>query len=152
MIKKDLSSILAAHRFLKDMPKAHLDLLTGCAANIRVEAGDYLFRAGEGADRFYLLRQGRVRIELPSGGKRAVIIQTVSEGELLGWSWLIPPYEWHLSAQAEDAVLAIAFDGKCLRDKMRTDHDLGFEVYRRFSEIMSERLEQAFLQIVGISG
>ncbi|OGR60317.1 MAG: hypothetical protein A2X36_07975 [Elusimicrobia bacterium GWA2_69_24] len=152
MNKKDLSSILAAHRFLKDMPKAHLDLLTGCAANIRVEPEDYLFKAGQGADRFYLIRQGRVRIELPSGGKRAVVIQTVSEGELLGWSWLIPPYEWHLSAKAEDAVLAIAFDGNCLRNKMQTDHDLGYEVYRRFSEIMSERLEQAFLQIVGISG
>ena len=150
MEKKSLQSSLARHQFLKGMPEPYLELLAGCAKNTRTEAGQFLFQSGEQADCFYLIREGRVAVELQAKPHRSVTIQTLGPNELLGWSWLIPPYRWHLAARAMEPVLALAFDGKCIRGKFEKDPQLGFEFYRRFSFIMSERLEQTFLQMLGI--
>ncbi len=152
MEKKSLQSILARHEFLKDLPKPYLELLTGCAKNTRTEAGKFLFQAGENADRFYLIRQGKVAVELPAKPHRPLTIQTLGPDELLGWSWLIPPYRWHLAARAVEPVVALAFDGKCIRGKFDKDQKLGYEFYRRFSLIMAQRLEETFLQMLGICG
>ncbi len=152
MEKKSLKSVLANHAVLKGLPAPYLELLTGCAKNTRTEAGEFLFKAGENADRFYLIRPGRVAVELHAKPHKPVIIQTLEPGEMLGWSWLIPPYRWHLSARAEGPVVALSFDGKCLRGKFAKDAKLGYELYRRFALIMSRRLEETFLQMLGICG
>lgn len=150
MERRTLKSALAKHHFLQGLPGPYLDLLTGCAKNVRFESEDFLFHAGQEADRFFLIRKGRVRVELPVGHRSPVTVQTVDEGEILGWSWLIPPYRWHFSARSLEPVLALSFDGKCIRGKMEKDHDLGYEIFRRFSLIMSARLEGALLQLVGL--
>jgi CRP-like cAMP-binding protein len=152
MEKKSLKSVLSRHEFLKGLPAPYLDLLTGCAKNTRTEAGKLLFQAGESADRFYLIRQGRVAVELHAKPHRPVAIQTLGPDELLGWSWLIPPYRWHLSARAMEPVAALSFDGRCIRAKFDKDPKLGYEFYRRFALIMSQRLEETFLQMLGICG
>ena len=152
MEKKSLQSVLARHEFLKGLPTPYLELLTGCAKNTRTEAGQFLFQAGENADRFYLIRQGKVAVELYAKPHRPITIQTLGPDELLGWSWLIPPYRWHLAARAEEPVVALSFDGKCIRCKFDKDPKLGYEFYRRFALIMAQRLEETFLQMLGICG
>ena len=152
MQKKGLKSILVQHSFLKDLPEPYMDLLEGCASNVRFEPGDPVIQEGHEANHFYLIRKGQVNIELPLSHRQPITVQTVHENEVLGWSWMIPPYRWHFSARAQGQVLAFAFDGKCLRTKYEKNHDLGFELFRRFSMIMSKRLEDTILQLVGLYG
>src|SRR5438132_12207 len=110
-----LEPILAGHAFFQGLAPPHLHLVTGCAANVRFAAGQVIFRQGEEANQFYLIRHGRVAIELDSPGRGGLTVQTVGEGEVLGWSWLIPPYKWRFDARAVELTRALALDGKCLR-------------------------------------
>lgn len=147
-----LAPILATHPFLKGLEQAHLDLLVGCASNMVFKPGQLLFRTGEEANQFYILRDGQVAIEIPIPPRGVINIQTMGEGEVLGWSWLIPPYHWHFNARAVEATRAIALDGKCLRGKCEQDHDLGYELLKRFSHIIEQRLEATRLQLLDIYG
>jgi CRP-like cAMP-binding protein len=151
MEKRSLKSVLANHQFFKGLQEPYLEILTGCAANARFRPSQYLFREGEVADRFYLIREGKVAVELPTA-PRNVIVQTLGANEVLGWSWLIPPYRWHLAARAVEPVLALSFDGKCIRGKFERDPALGYEFHKRFSLITSRRLEETLLQLLGLCG
>ena len=80
------------------------------------------------------------------------MIRSREAGEILGWSWLVPPYRWHFDARAVELTRAIALDGKCLREKCEEDHDLGYEVMRRFVVIIAQRLEETRLQLLDVYG
>ncbi|MFY7953341.1 MAG: cyclic nucleotide-binding domain-containing protein [Armatimonadaceae bacterium] len=146
----DLEPLLTHHPFFADLPKPHLDLVVGCAANVRFQTGDYLVREGQEADWFYLLRDGRVSLEIPTGTGAARTIQTLDDGDILGWSWLIPPYHWHFDARAVGPVRAIALDGKCLRAKCESDHDLGYALLKRFAQLLGERLDATRMQLLDL--
>ena len=124
--------------------------MVGCASNVRFDAGKYILREGEEANEFYLIRHGRVAIEINPPHRRPIIVDTVAEGEILGWSWLLPPYAWRFHARAETAILAIVLDGKCLRAKCEQNHDLGYELLKRFSQIMNRRLDATRIQLLDV--
>jgi CRP/FNR family transcriptional regulator, cyclic AMP receptor protein len=145
-----LKGILAGHAFFKDLEEKYLDLLVGCASNVRFEAGEFVFRQGTEASQFYLIRQGAVSLEMFAAGRGAVTIQTLGAGEILGWSWLIPPYRWMFDARASELTRAIALDGKCLRNKSEQDHDLGYELLKRFAQVVGERLDATRLQLLNV--
>ena len=145
-----LEPILAQHPFLKELEPHHLKILVGCASNVRFNAGQILFHEGEEANQFYMIRQGRVAIEILAPELGPITVQTVGEGDVLGWSWLIPPYRWRFGARAVELTRAIALDGKCLRQKSEEDHDLGYELLKRFSGIIVERLEATRLQLLDV--
>jgi CRP-like cAMP-binding protein len=147
-----LEAILAAHPFFQGLDPAHLALLVGCASNVRFAAGEFLFHAGEEANRFFLIRAGHVAIEIVPPGAAAHTLQTVGAGDVLGWSWLIPPYHWKFDARAVDETRAFALDGQCLRRKCEADHDLGYELLKRFAQIMEERLQATRLQLLDVYG
>lgn len=147
-----LQPILSQHPFFIDLHKDHLDLIVGCASNVKFDAGSYLFREGEEAHHFYLIRQGIIGLEVFAPERGAMTIQTVSDGEVLGWSWLIPPYEWHFDGHALELTRAIALDAACLRRKCETDHHLGYELLKRFSGIMEKRLEATRMQLLDLYG
>ena len=147
-----LERILAAHPFFKDLDPQHLDLLVGCAANVRFEAGEFLFRTGEQANQFFLVRQGKVALEISTPGQPPLIVQTLGDGDIIGWSWLIPPYHWRFDGRAIEAIRAIALDGKCMRAKCEADHDLGYELLKRFAHIVEERLQATRLQLLDVYG
>jgi CRP-like cAMP-binding protein len=147
-----LEPILAGHPFFRELDARHLALLVGCASNVRFPAGEFLFRAGEEANQFFLVREGRVAIEIAPPGAAAHTLQTVGTGDVLGWSWLIPPYHWKFDARAVEDTRALALDGKCLRAKCETDHDLGYELLKRFAHIMEERLQATRLQLLDVYG
>lgn len=145
-----LQRILADHPFARGLSDRHLELLLGCASNVRFEAGQLLFREGEEANQFYLIRKGKVAVELFAAERGLINILTLGEGEVLGWSWLVPPYRWRFDAHAIESTRTIALDGKCLREKSERDHDLGYELLRRIAHIMEERLQATRLQLLNV--
>ncbi|HEU5298950.1 MAG TPA: cyclic nucleotide-binding domain-containing protein [bacterium] len=147
-----LEPLLAEHGFFRGLSPEAIRLFTGCAANVRIEAGEYLFREGADADRFYAIRHGQVALEVYVPGRGAVTIQTVGPGEVLGWSWLFPPYRWHFDARVTEATRALSFDAVCIRQKCETDHSLGYELMKRLARVFTERLEAARLQILDVYG
>ena len=149
---KTLDEIISEHQFFKDMQPEYIQLIAGCASNVIFNAGDYVFRQGENADHFYIIRHGAVAIEAHDLRKGPMNIQTVVENDVLGWSWLFPPYRWHYDARAMTLVRATAFDGKCLRDKCDADHNLGYDLMKRFAAIIVDRLQATRMQVMDIYG
>jgi CRP/FNR family transcriptional regulator, cyclic AMP receptor protein len=149
---KTLDEVVAETPIFTGLGREYLRLMAGCGQNTGFEAGQFLFHEGDQADTFYLVRRGRVMLETFVPGRGALTIETVDEGGVVGWSWLFPPYRWHYDARALDVVRAVAFDGKCLRDKFNEDHTLGFELLGRFSPLMVERLEATRLQLMDVYG
>ncbi len=149
---RQLDSILAEHPFFQGLSPAYLQLIAGCATMERFNAGEPVFSAGQPAEQFFLVRHGKIAIEMVAPGRGPILIQTVGEGEVLGWSWLFPPYRWHFDAQALELTRVAAFDGRCLREKCEQDHDLGYELMKRFAKVMAARLQATRLQLLDVYG
>ncbi len=147
-----LKPILTQHPFFKDLQPEYLDLVVGCASNVRFDADTYMFREGEEAGHFYLLRTGTVALEIATPDRGPMTIQTLGEGEIIGWSWLVPPYTWHFDARVTDLVRAIALDATCLRKKCEADHHLGYELLKRLTVMMEQRLAATRLQLLDVYG
>ena len=130
----------------------YAEQLAGCSQTIGFEAGESLFREGEPADVFYVVRRGRVALELFVPGRGALTIETVDAGEVVGWSWLFPPYTWHFDARASAPVRAVAVDGACIREKCDRDPGLGYELMQRFSAVLLERLNATRLRLADLYG
>jgi len=147
-----MASIVSEHRFFADLNAATIELLAGCARNVVFQPGEYLFHTGDPADEFYLIRHGRVALDIVAPGRSAVTFQTVGPDELVGVSWLLPPYRWIHDARAVDAVRAIGMDATCLRRKCDSDHDLGYEMMMRFVPVLVSRLQATRVQLLDIYG
>lgn len=147
-----LERIIREHPFFEGLSDEFVTLVCGCAKNVRFEAGQYLFREGEPADQLYLLRHGRVALEITAPGRPVMTFQTVNAGEIVGVSWLLPPYRWTYDAKALELVRAISMDATCLRGKCEADHDLGYEVMKRFLPILVQRLHGTRMQILDVYG
>ncbi|MBZ0297138.1 MAG: cyclic nucleotide-binding domain-containing protein [Anaerolineae bacterium] len=147
-----IQEMISTHKFFHDLKPEYLRLIADCATNVTVNAEEYLFHAGEAADQFYVIRHGMVAIEIYDHRRGAVRIQTLLEDDVLGWSWLFPPYKWHYDAHALTLVRMTAFDGKCLREKCEADHDLGYELMKRFAGILVDRLQATRLQVMNVYG
>ncbi len=149
---ENLEQILAEHSFLQGLESHYLDLIVGCASNVRFDAGQFIFHEGEEANQFYIIRHGKVALEIFSPERGAIEIDTLEEGDVLGWSWLIPPYHWRFDSRAVELTRAIALDGKCLRNKCEEDHDLGYHLLKRFAHIVEQRLQSTRLQLLDVYG
>ena len=141
-----LEPIMREHPFLAGLSEQHLRFMAGCAANERFDRGKFLFREGTEADKMYLLRTGRVTLEVFVPGKGEVQVESLDAGDVLGWSCLFPPYRWHLDARVVEPALVLAFDGQCLRPKMEEDKALGYEITRRLLNKVHERLDNVRMQ------
>ncbi|MHB8580776.1 MAG: cyclic nucleotide-binding domain-containing protein [Ignavibacteriaceae bacterium] len=149
---ENLEKILSEHLFLQGLESHYLDLIVGCASNVKFDAGQFIFHEGEEANQFYVIRHGKVALEIFSPERGAIEIDTLEEGDVLGWSWLIPPYHWRFDARAVELTRAIALDGKCLRNKCEEDHDLGYQLLKRFAHIIEQRLQSTRLQLLDVYG
>ena len=147
---ESLKRILGKHPLFKGMEDEHLVLLVGCASNVRFTAARPIFREGEAADQFYLIREGKIALDIFSPPRGSLVLQTLGEGDVLGWSWLFPPYRWKFTARVVEPVRAIAMDGRCLRGKAEEDHDLGYELLKRFARIIQDRLQATRLQLINV--
>jgi CRP/FNR family transcriptional regulator, cyclic AMP receptor protein len=139
----DIEERLAAHPFLKEMSPHHLEVLALCAMPTEFDAGQIIFREGEPANGFYLIETGTVVLEGKTSAGKSVVIDTVSAGEPLGWSWLFPPFLWSFDARAIEPCAAICFSGILLRQHRDDDLTLSHELHKRVSEVMVRRLQAA---------
>jgi CRP-like cAMP-binding protein len=127
-------------------------LIAGCGSNAHFAGGDLLFEEGGAADQFFLIRRGMVALEVHVPGRGSLTIETLTEGEVVGWSWLFEPFRWSFDARARGDVGVIAFDGACLRGKCDADHELGYQLMRRFAASMIERLQATRMQLLDVYG
>jgi len=146
-----IDQYLPDHPFFVGLDAETTDLLAGCAVNIHVRPGEFLFREGDSADHFYVLRRGRVAVEAHTPA-RGVVLDTVDEGEVVGWSWMVPPYRWAFDARATLDSSAVAFDAACLRAKCDADPVVGYELMKRFVLVMDHRLQSARVRLLDLYG
>ncbi len=147
-----LEELIGAAPVFAGLPQEHLALIAGCAVNDRFAPGTLLFEEGGAADRFFLVRSGTVSLEIHAPGGGPLVIETLHEGDVVGWSWLFEPYRWHFDARALSDVRATAFDGACLRGKCEQDPALGYALMSCFAQVMIERLQWTQLRLVDVYG
>ena len=142
---------ISQHPFLTGMSAHQLGILSDCAMQSRFEAGQLIFREGDPADRFYLINKGKVALESQTNRGR-ILVQTIGAGDVLGWSWLFPPYFWHFDARALEPTDAIFIYGTTLREECESDHELGYELTRRMAEVILQRLQATRRQLLQLKG
>jgi CRP/FNR family cyclic AMP-dependent transcriptional regulator len=147
---RTLESVVAEMSIFAGMPSEDKALIAGCASNVRFAPGELLSHEGTPANSFYFLRRGRVAVELFVPHRGGVAVEELGAGDVVGWSWLLPPYRYHFDTRAIEPVLATAFDGSCLRAKCDRDARFGYELMLRFSQIPSRRLRAARLHFANI--
>lgn len=149
---RGIDELLREHPFFAGLDDEALALIAGCAANRHMHAGQYLYREGDPAETFFVIRHGRIALEAnrPAGG--AVVIETVEDGEVLGWSWLIPPHRWLFDARVVEDTSAVVFDGTCLRGKCDADPVLGYALLQRVAQVMLSRLQAARVRLLDLYG
>ncbi len=147
-----LDELIATAPVFAGLCTAHLDLIAGCGVNEHFAAGAELFREGDQADRFFLIREGAVALEIDAPGRGTVVIETLHRGDVVGWSWLFEPYRWQFDGRTSEPTGVVAFDGACLRGKCDADHELGYELMKRFAASITERLQATRLQLLDVYG
>ena len=147
-----IEQLLAEAPVFDRMAQDQLALIAGCAQNRVFDDGEYLMREGDPAGTFFLIRDGLVALEIFVPQRGAVRIETIASGDLVGWSWLAPPYRTHLDARALGAVHTVAFDATCLRGKADEDPALGYELMRRFIPVIVERLQATRVRMLDVYG
>jgi CRP/FNR family transcriptional regulator, cyclic AMP receptor protein len=147
-----LDEVVAQSPVFDGLEPEQLQLIAGCAQIAAYARGDKLFRESAPADTFFLLRRGRIALTTHVPGRGDVTIETLEPGEVIGWSWLFPPYRWHFDARVVEDAGVVAFDGACLRGKCDDDHALGYELMRRFAQVMIDRLQHTRTLLLDVYG
>ncbi len=140
---RHITEYLRSHAVFSSMPSDMLQTLTDTAKVLNCDQGDFLFRQDDSANCFYIVISGTVSVEIPSIYGPPLVVQTLNEDEILGWSWLISPYKWTFKASCETETQLLQFDGVALRDACEADPILGYQLLKRFASLMSERLHEA---------
>ncbi len=145
---KSLEIQLSEHPFLKGMKAEHFKMLAESAMPTQFDAGQLIFREGDMANRFYLVHHGKVLLELPQTEGRAVPIQMIRDGDVLGWSWLFPPYYWHFDARALEPTSAVFLYGTRIREQCEADQDFGYDLMKRVVQVLIQRLQAVRRQLI----
>lgn len=143
-----LAGAIAAHRFVADMKPEHLKKLVEVAMFKQFERDELIFKEGDPANRFYLVCRGKIALESGHHPEAAPLIHLIGQDEVLGWSWLFPPYNWHFSARAVEPTTAIFFYGTRLREECEHDPAFGFELMKRVAAIVIQRLDTTRVQLL----
>lgn len=143
MSKQEIEKYLSTHAFFSGMDNSYVKFLSDSVTELQITKGSVLFQYGKPADKFYLVREGQVSIQVPALMGPTLNIQTLGEGQILGWSWLIPPYRWNFQARAMEDSDLLEFDGSAILARCEADPQFGYDVFKRFATLMSERLDAA---------
>ena len=145
-----LATRVALHPVLAGMNHTQLTLLTDCAVARHFNTGQTILREGDFANGFYLIETGSVALGSEAGLGESIVIQTIGAGDLLGWSWMFPPYVWQFTARAVEPTTALFFYAAILREYCEKDHSLGYELLKRISAVMVRRLQAAHDQMLSL--
>ena len=144
--------VLARNALFAGLRREHLELLAACSIDRHVPVGEHLFLEGDPADGFVLIRSGAIALEIDAPARHALVIETLHDGDVVGWSWLFAPHRWQFDGRATEPTDVLAFDGTFLREACEADHELGYELMRRFAGCMLERLQAARVRLLDLYG
>jgi len=147
-----LADAVAAHHFVADMPRRYLETMLEAAMFKQFERDEVIFTEGEPANRFYLICEGRVVVEATARVGSPIVIQTLGANEVLGWSWLFPPFRWHFGARAIEPTSAVFFYGTRLRQRCEDDPAFGYDLMKRVAGVLIHRLRHTGSQMLPSSG
>jgi CRP/FNR family transcriptional regulator, cyclic AMP receptor protein len=150
-LQQMIERMLSQHDFFAGMDAGYLALIAGCARNAVFRDGEFVFREGDQAQTFYLVREGAIALEVTAPGG-VLTVQTVEGGEVAGFSWLFGPHHWQFDGRAVGRVHAVQFDGACLRAKCDADPRLGYHLMQRFAALATRRLQATRLQLLDVYG
>ncbi len=139
---------LSGHDFFSELSEDTLKFLSECASSRDIKKSQTLFKQGERADKFYVVRNGRIAVQIPALMGPNLEIQSLGKDQVLGWSWLISPYQWNFQAKAEDDSELLEFNGTAILARCEQEPKFGHEVLKRFAALMSERLEAVRLKMM----
>jgi CRP/FNR family cyclic AMP-dependent transcriptional regulator len=151
-VSESMAGLIASHPLFAGLPGDVAATAAGCARNVVFPAGRLLLAEGDTASTLYLLRRGRVSIEVHGADRGTVVVETVGPGQVVGWSWMVPPYRWSFDARAVESVGAIAIDGTCLRHKAEVEPAFGYLVLQRVAHMLLERLQASRTQLLDLYG
>lgn len=142
-----LERTLEGHPFIEGLDPRHHDAMIECASDVQFAAGQLIFREGEEASHLFLIQDGKVALEVFRLDPGPIVIQTLVAGDVLGWSWLVPPYRWRFDARALEHTRTLAFDGPCLRAMCEESPAFGYELLKRLFGILEQRLQATKVQL-----
>lgn len=149
---KNIVDILTEHSFFRGLPAEDIAFIAGCAKNVVFREQQMIAHQGAPADEFYLIREGQVSITLEIPPQRTFVFRTLGPNEILGFSWLVPPYQWPFTAYATTLTHAIAIHGTCLREKCENNPHLGFELMKRLVHVLVKGEDASRLQLLDVYG
>jgi CRP/FNR family cyclic AMP-dependent transcriptional regulator len=141
-------SVVREHPFFRGMSDQQLKTIEGCTKIVEFVPNQTIFVEGDPADAFYFIQEGAVSIELTMPNHRSSPVQQIRPGEILGWSWIARPYHWHFNARALTATKAVEVNARSLRAKLEEDRELGYELLRRFAEVIVKRLDATQVRLL----
>lgn len=147
---KTIENLVSEHELFRELTPTQHQLIAGCGRNRVFRGGEFLMREGDPANDFFAIREGQVAlaIHLPGRGDRT--LETLGAGEVVGWSWLFPPYRVEFDVRAVGLAHTIAFDGACLRGKCDADPTLGYALMKRFAGVLIAHLHSTRLQLLDL--
>ncbi len=143
MNQSEIARLLSQQDFFADLSEEHINWLAGQAEETRFDADQLVARQGERADRFFLLLEGSLGVEIPAIAGPKLEVTQLGPDQIFGWSWLIRPFKWHFNARALEPTRALDFDGKAILEHCEEDPEFGYALLKMFSYLMATRLESA---------
>jgi CRP-like cAMP-binding protein len=142
-MNESLRAVVQDHPFFQGMKPEHLEIVAGCASELRFKPGQFLFHEGEPANQFYLIQSGRIALEAHEPADGTAPVQNLGAGDVLGWSWMFPPFVWHFQARALEPTRTIVLNGAHLLVTAERDHQFGYELMKRVAQVVVQRLQAA---------
>lgn len=149
---EEIERRLATIPFFEGLTVGQLHALADCGGQVSFPVGTMILRERQPAEQFYVILEGRVALEVYSPNLGAIVVESLDAGEVLGWSWMIPPYRWQFDAHAVGEVRVLRFDAACLRAAFDEDPALGYALLQRLAKVMGRRLRNTRLQLLDLFG
>ena len=143
-----IEEIIKNQPFFEGLSPNNLNIFIACGKKVSFPKDKFIFSTGEHADKFFLIYEGEVSLNVTSISGETISIGTIKKGEILGWSWQFPPYKWSFDAIALSDVNAIEFDVKSFSEKSNMNLVFAYEVQKRFSKVILERLQSTRKKLV----
>jgi CRP-like cAMP-binding protein len=140
---QSIEDYLSAHSFFSGLDESFMKFLSSSVKELRIKEGHVLFQQGKPAEKFYLVREGQISVQVPALMGPTLELQVLGKDQILGWSWLIPPYRWNFHARALEDSYLLEFDGSAILARCEEDPKFGYELFKRFAALMSARLDAA---------
>lgn len=149
---RPVAELVASHPLFAGLPEGTTAEIAACARNVAFLPGELVLAEGQPANTLFLVRRGRVAIEIHAPNRGSIVVETVGPGGAVGWSWMFPPYRWQFDARALGPVGAVAIDATCLRAKADADDALGRLLVTRVAGVLLQRLQATRIRLLDLYG